>query len=235
MIALVRLCDDLFVDSRRSLEDTSSLLRDHLTRLTAYPHGGAFDGMIASTQALVDQWAATELSVNTGQSTQQGGYDATQDQRDAALNRLRRNYSALDALEDERLRERLLRHFYPQGLEQYNAANIDTLPPLLDAYQALMAPVRADLPPDFETRTATALAPFVGARARQVGQQAGTTRAREQRRELVDDVTSLLTDNYHFLSLHFRAERGQVVSFFNRRYLGEDAPEVAAPVPVPVG
>lgn len=53
----------------------------------------------------------------------------------------------------------------------------------------------------------------------------------------MDGVTGLLTDNYHFLCLHFRQERGQVLGFFNRRYFGTDGAAAADELPAtpPVG
>ena len=62
-----------------------------------------------------------------------------------------------------------------------------------------------------------------------------TTRARQQRLAMVDEVTDQLTDNYHFFCRHFRKERGQVLSFYNRRYFeregAEDDAETDAPAP----
>ena len=71
----------------------------------------------------------------------------------------------------------------------------------------------------------------------QISQQADTTRARQQRLALVDGVTGLLTDNYHFLCLHFCQKRGQVLGFFNRRYFGTDGAAAAdeRPATPPVG
>ena len=242
MVKLIRLCADVFVDLERTLEDLSAGLRDHFTRLEAYPHGGAFDGIITATRDVVARWNAIELAINAGQNTQQGGRDATDADRETALNRLRRNYSALDAIEDDKLRDKLTQLLYPQGLEQYNAAKLDSLDPLLAAYLKLMADVPAgDLPTDFAARTTTDLAAFDAARDGQIGQQADTTRARQKRQAMVPEITGLLTDNYHFLCLHFRAERGQVIGFFNRRYFEEteadlaDEVAVVPPVVPPVG
>lgn len=242
MIKLFRLCADLFANDRRTLEDLSAGLRDHLARLTTYPHGGAFAGILLSTQAFVGRWNATELAINAGQNTQQGGRAVTNDDRETALNRLRRNYSALDALEDDTRRARLLLRFYPQGLETYTGAKIDALDPLLDAYLKLLTDTPpADLPPNFAARTTADLAAFEATRNAQISQQADTTRARQARQALVPDATSLLTDNYHFLCLHFCLERGQVIGFFNRRYFEEteadlaDEVAVVPPVVPPVG
>ncbi len=233
MIKLTRLCSDVFAEEQRPLEDLSAGLRDHFKRLEAYPHGGKFDEIITATRDVVERWNATELAINAGQNTQQGGRAATTDDRTLALNRLRRNYAALDALEDDATRAKLLQRFYPQGLEQYTDAKLDSLDPLLDAYLQLLAAVpAAELPPNFAARTTTDLAAFDTARTVQIGQQADTTRAREQRKAMVPEVTDLLTDNYHFLCLHFRKERGQVLGFFNRRYFDEMAADVAADAPV---
>ena len=241
MVKLIRLCADVFVDLERTLEDLSAGLRDHFTRLEAYPHGGAFDDVITATRDVVERWNTTELAINAGQNTQQGGRDTTNDDRTVALNRLRRNYAALDAIEDDTQRDKLVQLFYPRGLEQYTDAKLDSLDPLLDAYLQLMAGVpAAQLPPDFATRTTTDLAVFETARTTQIGQQAATTRARQKRQGMVDEVTGLLTDNYHFLCLHLRKERGQVIGFFNRRYFEEtaeveEAMPVVPPVPPPGG
>ena len=241
MIKLTRLCGDVFAEDQRPLEDLSAGLRDHFTRLQAYAHGGAFDGIITATREVVERWNATELAINAGQNTQQGGRGATDADREKALNRLRRNYAALNAIEDDELRDKLVQLFYPQGLEQYTDAKLDSLDPLLDAYLQLMAGVpAAQLPPDFASRTTTDLAAFDTARTTQIGQQADTTRARQKRQEMVPEATSLLTDNYHFLCLHFRTERGQVLGFFNRRYFEEtaeveEAMPVVPPVPPPGG
>ena len=233
MIKLIRLCSDVFAEAQRPLEDLSAGLRDHLTRLENYPHGGAFDGLLTATRAVVALWNATELAINVGQNTQQGGRDATAEDRETALNRLRRNFAALDALEDDQLRDRLRKRFYPQGLEQYTDAKLDSLDPLLAAYLELLAGVPvADLPAGFAARTTTDLAVFDAARDEQIGQQANTTRARQKRQTMVPEVTNLLTDNYHTLCLHFRTERGQVIGFYNRRYFDETAADVAADAPV---
>jgi hypothetical protein len=237
MIQLPRLTGDLFAAPERPLEDLSAGLRDHFIRLKAYPHGGAFAGIIATTDALMVRWNAAELGINTGQNTQQGGRLTTDDDRDLALNRLRRNQAALEAIEDAATRADLLQLLYPNGLEAFTTAKVDALAPLLDAYLTLVAKVDpAKLPADFAARTTADLAAYSTTRATQISQQADTTRARQKRLEMVDEVTGLLTDNFHFLCLHFRTERGQVLGFFNRRYFEADAataPDEATPPPTP--
>ncbi|MBC7447879.1 MAG: hypothetical protein H7330_07450 [Hymenobacteraceae bacterium] len=234
MIKLIRLCGDVFADEKRALEDLSAGLRDHFTRLKAYPHGGVFDEVITATRDVVERWNKTELAINAGQNTQQEGRDVTAADREKALNRLRRNYAALDALEDENQRTKLLQLLYPRNLEQYTDAKIDALDPLLEAYLKLLTQVpAAELPPGFAARTTADFGAFDTARDSQIEEQATTTRAREQRKAMVPEVTDLLTDNYHFLCLHFRKERGQVLGFFNRRYFEEDAPATDAPAVAP--
>ena len=239
MIILPRLCSDVFADKERSLEDLSAGLRDHFTRLTAYPHGGAFDGIITPTRALVERWNDTERTIITGQRTQQTGRAATDTDRETGLKRIRLNYAALSALEDDDARARLLKLFYPNGLEEFTAARIDSLDPLLDAYLDLLDDVDASqLPAGFATRTTADLSVFEGTRGTQISQQAITTRARQKRLAMVDEVTDQLTDNYHFLCRHFRPERGQVLSFYNRRYFERATPtdddgETPAPAPAP--
>ena len=216
------LLGDLFKDDRRTIEDTSAGFLDHnlLLQIVDDPKK-ALALVKGQTQALADRLTANETSIGKGVALQHGGRELTQTERDRALTIVRENESALRnryVVKDAAVRQRLYALFYPDKLNPYNAASLTTLPGIIRTYLNLLDDEKASVPEDFYAETVADLTPFAEARETQTKQKQATQKAQKERQDLLPQLTEQLTANLHELCVFFRADRAQVLTYFNARY-----------------
>jgi hypothetical protein len=222
MQKLAYLLGDLFKDDRRPIENTSAGFLAHNLLLQALDDPKKVLALVkGQTQALAAQLTAIETRIGTGVAVQRGGRELTQAERDKATTVIRENESALRnryVVKDAALRKRLYDLFYPDKLNPYNAASLKTLPGIIRTYLNLLDDERPNVPDDFYAETVADLTPFAAARETQTKQKQATQQAQQQRQELLPLLTQQLTANLHELCTFYRADKLQVLSYFDPRY-----------------
>ncbi len=229
MPSIKALCDDQFRNPDRSQANTFAGLQDHGARFTAQPFsGGPVGAALAAAQtetiALMADVKAAQVAVGGGQARQQAGRAATEADKKQAIKRIQENATALDSdyfIADAAERARLTALLYPSGLMTFTEASLRDLPDLLATYLDAVDDEQAALGKPFTDRTTADLTPFTGTREEQIARKATTTKARDDRRALLDRCTDQLTYNYHLLSAHHRASLAAVAAYYDARYFDD--------------
>lgn len=222
MQKIVYLVGDLFKDDRRPIEDTSAGFLEHnnLLQETKDPDG-KLTNIKSETQELAAKLTACETTIGKSQATQQGGRELTQAEREKALTILRENENALRTryvIKDVSLRKRLYALFYANGMGPYNLANLKNLPGVIRVYLDLLEDEKDNLPKELYEETVQDLTPFATARSNQQKQMQATQKALADRQVLLPLLTLQLTANLHELCVFYRADKSQVLTYFNPRY-----------------
>lgn len=226
MDSIKNLCDNSFHDSERAKADTLAGFADHAVRLLAgdFSGGPVAEALAAAqteTGALVEEARTAQVALGTSQAQQQGGRTATEADRKKAVKRVQDNASALQNsyfIADASERQRLYDLLYPTGLETLTRASLRDLPDLLATYMATVKTEKGALGNAFYDQTMTDLAPFTDTRNKQIKQKATTSKARDNRKDLIGRLEDQLTYNYHLLSAHHRGNWGAVAAYYEARY-----------------
>jgi hypothetical protein len=213
--------------SARSIEDLSAGYLEHNTLFQPLPDPDKFlQKNKERSQAYADQLLGFNTSIGSSQAGQQVGRTLTQTEKDKALTRLRANHSALTndcVVPDATLRTTLLQLLYKNGLEDFSKASFKTLPDKLRVYLDQVQNPENKVPEIIIEKSVAELTPFATARERQLQQKKDTTTARGKRRLLLPELEEQLTRNFHCLCVVFEEDRLEVATFYNNRYLGDDA------------
>ncbi len=224
---ILRLLGVVFADPQRAIEDLSAGFLEHNALLQDVPDPtGILKANKARSQAYAVQLMGYNTAIGSSQAGQQVGRTLTQAEQKKALKRIQVNYANLSGdivVPDAKLRATLLQLLYPHGLGDFSTATFKTLPDKLRVYLDQVQDPENQVPQILIDRSVDELTPFATARTKQLTQQQGTTKARGKRRLLLPDLEEQLTRNFHCLCVVFEDDRTEVATYYNNRYLGDDA------------
>lgn len=224
MIAIVRFCGDLFADSRITSNNLKEGMRDNLERCLANPLGGKLAAITAENQSLYQQWFG-ELVGKAVAATEQ--YAATDDQEAAhaaLLELVRTGYGharfALRAPADQGSFTKL----YPNGLNEYNHADLNTFDTLMTRYSQHLGGVSAQLGPDFMNEFADRLAQYTSARGTQLKKKGTLQAARAGVSAARALITAQLTKTLHTIALATNGDAALAASYWDQRFFDTAGP-----------
>lgn len=224
---ILRLLGVVFADPQRAIEDLSAGFLEHNALLQAVPDPNKFlQKNKKRSQDYADLLTGFNTAVGSGQAGQQVGRTLTQAEQKKALKRIQVNHANLSGdivVPDAGLRATLLQLLYPNGLTDFSSANFKTLPDKLRVYLDLVQDAKNQVPKIIVERSVEELTPFAAARTRQLTQMQDTSKARGKRRLLLPELEEQLTRNFHCLCVVFEDNRSEVTTYYNSRYLGDDA------------
>ncbi len=238
MITIIRLCGNFFADPRITADNLKEGMRDNLERLLANPLGGKLTAIAAENQALFQQWSG-ELVGKAAAATDQ--YAATDDQeaaRAALLDLVRAGYGhtrfALRAPADKGGFTKL----YPDGLDEYNTANLPEFDTLMTRYDQHLDEVSAQVGAAYVAEFDNLLATYSTARGLQLQRKGRLEAARATVTATRPLITAQLTKTLHTICLATAGDAELAASYWDQRFFDTDSPEAAedeAPAPTPGG
>lgn len=224
---MLRLLGVVFADPQRAIEDLSAGFLKHNTLFQVVPDPNKIlEANKARSQAYAEQLMGYNTTIGSSQAGQQVGRTLTEAEKNKALARLRANHAALSndyVVPDATLRTTLLQLLYKNGLEDFSLANYKNMPDKLRVYLDQVQNPENNVPVAIIEKSIDELTPFATAREKQLKQKKDTTTARGKRRQLLPALEEQLTRNFHCLCVVFEADRLEVATFYNSRYLGDDA------------
>lgn len=223
MKKILSLLGNQFADPGRAVENTSTAMIEHNTVFQRAPDpDNILDREKARTQAITDEVLAVIRAVGTGQAMQQNGRTLSTAEFQTALDRLRDNRTGLDTSyfpATLAVRTKLKGLLYPNGMEPYNQANVQTLPLLINDYLGLVQDPENQAPEVFVTNSVDELTPYAAVRASQVQQMQQTSEARIRLRALVPRMEEQFTRNLHGLCFINPDDRSIVATYYNASLL----------------
>lgn len=217
MLDLIKFFQILFTSPKISRERLKLFAEDHLARLTANNPGGIFGTILASLTAAYTAFAGNLADKSTLEAVLKG-LTTTMEEKKAAVLKFIQDAENLIAY-TYRNNTAFYEEFYPQGLTEYDNADLPSFETITQRFKNALAAHAGDFAAAFVLEYNTAHTAFTTARSNQLTGKGNLSGEGEQVGDTKLALAKQLTINVLTISLQYSGQEDKAAVYFDQSIL----------------
>ena len=214
MISIIKYFRILFLSPKITNSILQNFTEDHIQRLLNHNPGGIFTTILTNVTAAYNSFFGDASSKARNIAVQKGKTEAMVASR-KALEKLISDNENLAKYTYRNDNETYL-EFYPNGLTEYNRADIPTLITIGNRYKSALATHAADFPTGFDTDYDTVYQTYVDNRAAQSGAKSNVSAERSDLAITKPQLAEQLTTNVLTIAQKYVGDESKSALYFNQ-------------------